>query len=489
MSNLEFNSPNTSIPESENWEEEITPWKKAIHRILIGLSLSVITLNFWCLDYILPTVGMILMLLGFRTLRCENKSFHACFVLAVLRTISLFILLIANTTILFSLTFASRWALAPTICNMVLLFAEFFCFWHGLCQVQKKIGVPTNAKSVVALLIWYGVMCLLAIIQYSGWILSIALLIAYICIVRKLYLMSQTLDTDAIHPVPVKYKDRTVVLSLAAILVVGFVCGYTFGGTYPMDWKPVSDTEHQKVTEIQNNLIKLGFPQSVLQDIRSTDLAACKGAVRVVVDTDNPAFSHNSITATSSQKALHITHIAVQLPDAQKEKWVFFHHFSWKQPPNFYGTESFQISPAYNSQSWFAEAGGINGRLLYDKGEKSLCAPYYSLGSQTYTSSNFFGGEETNNSIFAAYSLPKNGENYRGYVSYTASSVYGKSGSLTSWSWICYAHQRSPLQYPVKVAANSQMQGLLAGISGPFDSTESIFSFHATTNFVDIYDY
>ena len=47
--------------------EEVTPWKRAWNRVLVGMALSTVTLNFWLLDTILPAVGVVLMLLGFVT--------------------------------------------------------------------------------------------------------------------------------------------------------------------------------------------------------------------------------------------------------------------------------------------------------------------------------------------------------------------------------------------------------------------------------------
>ena len=37
--------------------EEVTPWKRAWNRVLVGMALSTVTLNFWLLDTILPAVG------------------------------------------------------------------------------------------------------------------------------------------------------------------------------------------------------------------------------------------------------------------------------------------------------------------------------------------------------------------------------------------------------------------------------------------------
>ena len=78
---------------------EVTPWKKSMHRVLIGLAMSSLTLNFWCLNYILPAIGFILMLLGFRTLRRENTPFKACYAITLIRSVYYFPMLILNATI------------------------------------------------------------------------------------------------------------------------------------------------------------------------------------------------------------------------------------------------------------------------------------------------------------------------------------------------------------------------------------------------------
>ena len=50
----------------------MTPWRQAMRCVLWGIGLTSITLNFWNLQHLLPMVGSILLMLGFRTLRQEN---------------------------------------------------------------------------------------------------------------------------------------------------------------------------------------------------------------------------------------------------------------------------------------------------------------------------------------------------------------------------------------------------------------------------------
>lgn len=47
----------------------VTPWKRAMGRVLAGMALTALGTNLWGLNYLLPGIGLVLMLLGFRLLR------------------------------------------------------------------------------------------------------------------------------------------------------------------------------------------------------------------------------------------------------------------------------------------------------------------------------------------------------------------------------------------------------------------------------------
>ena len=48
----------------------VTPWKRAMGRVLAGMALT--GTNLWGLNYLLPGIGLVLILLGFRLLRREE---------------------------------------------------------------------------------------------------------------------------------------------------------------------------------------------------------------------------------------------------------------------------------------------------------------------------------------------------------------------------------------------------------------------------------
>jgi hypothetical protein len=463
-----------SVPDTppEEIVAEVTPWRRAMNRILFGMALCAITLNFLCLNYILPAIGTVLLLLGFRALRRENRWLGGCFAVTVIRAVYFFATLVLNTTILQSAVFTPAVTTALTAVNAVLLLTLYFCFWRGLLAVQKKAGLPAQTGGAGALLAWYVLICVLAAVHYMGWIVPIAMLVGYVCILRSLLRLSRALDEAgyAIAPQPVRVTDRCIALVLAAALGIGCTLGYLFGGSYRMDWQPADASEQTQTAAIRQQLLDLGFPEAVLNDLTPEDIAACDGALRVVsVTEDHPFNDGRTVSHKESDgeggvvsvldtvydvRELRLTSVGVQLPGAQ-ETWRVFHHFLWTTDPGFYGTEVLQIWPAdQNTPDGWRFAGDVTGRVLHDRDGQTFTAPYHALGRQTYTADSVFFGQRTCTDLFAPFSMPRHAEHARGYVAYSAAAV--QSGCLLD-SWINYTHQQSWLQYPAVTAQTHRM--------------------------------
>lgn len=446
----------------------VTPWKKAMDRILWGMALGTLTLNFACLNYILPALGVVLTLLGARSLRNENRWFKGLFVLAAARAALFFPVLVLNATIWNALLpQAVSWAL--TAAGLLVPLGQYVCLWRGLRAVKEKAGLPPRAGSAGALLVWYGLLCALGLLQYSGLVLFWGMVAAWILIFRSLFQCSRELDEAgyALRPAPVRMTDRALVLALAGALALGLAGGYTFCDGYPMDYTPVEEREQDGLEDIKAHLLELGFPEHVLADLAPEDIRACEGALRVVVQTaDHPVNDgrmvttewedeegrHTEYDVAYDVKELCLTAVAVEVP-GEKETWVLIHHFRWNVDPGFYGTEAIQLWPSYRMDSWDA-AGEATGRVLCDRDGVRYGAPYYFLGPQTYTANGIFWGEQTRSDLFAAFSLPKDGENCRGYVAYPIREV--EDGWYVD-SWINYTHQEKWFQYPVQTAMGSRM--------------------------------
>ena len=494
MTDADFEAMLTrSVPDvpPEEIVAEVTPWRRAMNRILFGMALCAITLNFLCLNYILPAVGTVLLLLGFRTLRRENRWLGGCFAVTVIRAVYFFATLILNTTILQSAVFTPAVTTTLTVINAVLLLALYFCFWRGLLAVQKKAGLPAQTGGALALIVWYALVCVLAAVHYTGWIVPIAMLVGYGFILRSLYRLSGALDEAgyAIAPGPVRVTDRCLVLVIAAVLGIGGALGYLFGGSYRMDWQPADTSKQTQTAAIRQQLLDLGFPEAVLDDLTPEDIAACDGALRVVTETeDYPVNDGRNVSYKESDgeggvvsvldtvydvKELRLTGVAVQLP-GERETWMVFHHFLWTTDPGFYGTEVLQIWPAdQNISDGWRFAGDVTGRVLYDRDGQTFTASYHTLGRQTYTADSVFFGQRTNSDLFAAFSMPRHAESARGYVAYSAAGA--QSGYLLS-SWCNYTHQQSLLQYPAVTAMEKRMTSAF-GNTGAFYTVQHALQF------------
>ena len=466
---------------------DVTPWRRAMERVLFGLALCMVTLNLWCLNYLLPAIGTVLLLLGFRALRRENPWLRGCFVCAVLRAACVFPPLILNTTILPGDAFRS----AAAVVSAALMLALLLCFWQGLRAVQRKAGLPAQGGGAGALLVWYVLMCVLAAVHYTGLLVPIAMLVGYVCILRSLFRLSRALDEAgyAITPQPVRVTDRCIALALAAALGIGCTLGYLFGGSYRMDWQPVDASTQTQTEAVRQQLLGLGFPEEVLNDLAPEDIAACDGALRVVTEAeDYPVNDGRNVLweaynekneryyvqdTVYDVKELRLTGVAVQLP-GERETWMVFHHFLWTTDPGFYGTEAIQIRPACRSipEGW-AAAGDATGRVLYDRGGQTFAAPYASLGARTFTANTVLWGEQTNTDLFAAFSLPRHGEHCRGYVAY--STTEARDGYILS-SGVYYTHQQSWLQYPVVTAMEKRLTTTW-GDSGAFRTVQDALQF------------
>lgn len=392
-----------SLP-PEDMVQEVTPWRRSMNRVLVGLALRAFNVQLLGLQYLLPLAGTLLVLLGFRALRGENRWFRRGFWVSVGQMAFLLVRLILLSTI--------WWQDLPGPVEKTLVGGELcltlalaVCLWEGLLEVLRKAGREAKAPGGGMLVVWYLALYGLAIAEYQGLLLGLLMVLACALVLRSLYRLSKVLEETGygITPVPVRVPDWQVAGGVLAVLAVGLALGYLLGGTYPMQWQPLQTQENVQVAQ---------------------------------------------------EKELRLTGVAVELP-GEPARWRVFHHFRWTLPPAFRGTESIQLTPVYQRvQAWGRDEGEVTGRLLCDRDGQRYTAPYYRLEQITYTSGGFFGGENTN--WFAAFSLPREGENCRGYLTYGA--VQLEEGWIFD-AWQEYNHQATWLQYPVKTAMEDQKNG------------------------------
>lgn len=468
-----------SLPElpPEDIVARTVPGKKALNRILIGYFLSTFTINGLGLNLILPVIGQILMLLGFRALQHENRWFSACYVFAVLQAFLRFGKLILDTTI-FDLPFedpqsaANAFYIALAL-QVLLTVVSLLCFWRGLRTVQKACGIRSKAIGVLALLAWNLLLCAVFVAQARGQFIGgytlLFLLVSLIIILWMIARQAKALDATGyvLQPAPLRLSDRTLTLIILAILAIGCTCGHLFFSSYDMDWQTVDSTESAATSETKTHLAALGFPEDILDDLTPEDLARCRDAEQVVVDartlnSENPTFDNGDYD-------IRLTNVIVLVP-GETPHVVLFNHFSWLSTPKFYGTAALNILPTYevSAELWRLE-DGPTGRILYDDGDDSFVADYHSIEMRTVTS-NLFRNVAPSPSLYASFIFPNQGTRQRGYITYTIAprAILPEGYRQAGYSQMTYMHQKKRFLYPAETADSSS----IFSINGPFESMQ-----------------
>ena len=252
------------------------------------------------------------------------------------------------------------------------------------------------------------------------------------------------------------------------VTVAGLIISYLFLDSYHMEWTMVKESQDPVSEEIKDHLLSLGLPEDILNDLTEEDLLECKNARQVFVERDDYPMNdgvevvsgtegYTQYSTEYPQKELKLSGAAIELE--QKGQWKVIHHFRWNEDPGFRGTESLQIYPVYSGQkSGWTVNGGLTGQVLYEKNGTSYTADYAVLQNENYNTRDGFPFYDMmeHSSIFAEFSMPRHGENCRGYVAY---EIKEKENDWWIDSWLNYTHQKTIWQYPVISAAQNRKQG------------------------------
>lgn len=140
------------------------------------------------------------------------------------------------------------------------------------------------------------------------------MLIAYIFLLRNWYRFIVKMDEAGctIEPHTSAVSDQCLILLLAGILLVGCVCGYTFGSRYPMKWAEIDRPAGTEKTK--ENLKSLGFPEEVLADLTARDLSACVEATQVITEQETFDTDNHLVLYRRSRKAGRIRSVGHHPP-------------------------------------------------------------------------------------------------------------------------------------------------------------------------------
>ena len=387
---------------------EITPWRTAMDRILWGMGLTTITLNFLWLDVLLPAIGAVLLVLGFRTLRRENAPLRWGYRLSLL---SLAIRFAGDVLAALPVDVGNTLAYV----HIPVTLALYVCLWRGMVGVSRAAGAEKPAAPAAgAMAVFYAALTALALIGLEGWLLVLPLLALYLFLLRSMVRLSRSLtDTGyAITAASVRLSDSAVLWGALGALLAAVLLAMFLGQRYPMDWQPRQDAPQD--ADIRQSLLEKGFPSYVLDDLTAEEVSRMAGAVRVyrqverlysdtdyrtittahyMSDPDRPLVFDHTITDVDGEGERHytyvyrvydtleqtMTHVAVELPEEDGvRRYIYIHHLTYAAPPSPY-TEMLELWPAWQTQGDWFPGGHVSGRVLCERNGTAQAAAFHTL--------------------------------------------------------------------------------------------------------------
>lgn len=458
-----------------------SPWRESMDRILTGLVLSAFTLNFLALNHILPLIGLMLLLLGFRTLRRVNGWFRACWVIVVLRVTAFFPVLILNATVYRKMVSDSVPGTVLSFAGPLLQILLLFFLWRAIAEFREESGAAEGTGGAGGLLLWTVAMFILGLMQISSLILWILMVLLYIVAIRSLYRFSVAVEEKGHTPggAQASVPGRSLIMGFMAVLLAGILGASIFFGSYPMDWKVQEPVRNEEMIEAEKKLLNLGYPEEALKDLSEGDLLSVGDALKVVA-VDHQGAAGNTAGTVRVLPELHLRSVAVEIP-GERPQWRIFHHFFWREAPGSAGTEAIKIWPAYHDSEGWAVAGEMTGRVLFENGGTVYASPFHSLSGEYYPQDTLLWGVQETQDILAEFSLPGKGEKHRGYVSYGVEEI--REGWMIS-SWVNYTHQMSRLQYPL-VTAGERSRSSGWSDQYPFVTVQEALQFFVMEDSID----
>ena len=265
----------TEIPPAPEAVRAVTPWRMSIDRIVLGLCLTCFTLNFACLQYILPAIGTANLYLGFRALRKNNVWFQFGWICSICKVTLLYISLVLNAT-----PYADIFPVSRTVLQAAATLLLFAALRQALRQAAAELGQTSQKDPVLWALLWYLLIIFLALSwPEPGWLVGGAVMVAFVCIIRSLAQAAAELDAwgYAVRAAPVKIGTaRFQGLFYGSLLALILLCTLLFNHIR-LTWTAVEQNfDSMEIASTEER--HLGFPREMLAYLPPEELEKLAGA-------------------------------------------------------------------------------------------------------------------------------------------------------------------------------------------------------------------
>lgn len=417
------------------------PWRKPMSLICWGLALTSFSLNVFHLNYLLPAVGVVLLWLGFRMLRRTNSALRFAWVVTTLLTIFRLSVAVLQATPL-SPKLTSGLGVVLFLIGTFLTWLLYIALWQGLKEVFRSAGQTPKTRAAGFLVLWYSIMVPLAWLEVQGILLVLPILLLWIVILVCLYRTSHALDEAGygIIPVSVRLSNRLSVVLWLGISAASILLSMLFFQRLPMN---VTEAElpSSSQTELREELTALGFPEELLADLTDQEVEGLHDARFVQATGLSSANDEND-----DLKRLADGFVMVGLPN---DRLQFYYWFCWTEEPDHRLMDGIEVDPFRQSGFTRISKDHLQGRLLWEEDGRTLQAVLSGERTQNYfwTAGPFTSAHSEHDIYSVDFSLPKDGTNIRGYVTWQVYPTHPAQW-LNFNSYAGYTHQVSLFNYP-----------------------------------------
>lgn len=398
--------------------EQINPWQKPLSNITWGFLFTIMTFNFFYLNYILPIIGVALLFIGFYDLRKVNNELRMAWNFSIANLIFYFLNLIYTIT---PLHIKYNNAFAMIIFNTVFQISFLLIFRSGLKNLLQEAGITSEKDPIIWLVIWRSLAVFLAWSQLgSVWFIFFPYIFFYFYNFSSLYKINEPLKDLHIEPLEAHNKYRSKKYWCAYMVTCALIVVLVSSISNHIKLTPVEATSPD-LTETRQNLIDLGFPEEMLKDIPEEQVELLKDATKIEIYRELLMFDPKVKTITTSDNGytvqtnkevpgkinLKATSIYVQLKD---NRMYGVHYFKW-QDGGAYWNDGLSLRGSVPLEL-------IAGNLLYEKNGSNYSAPIPRLNSNIVLERDWFGYESMEEKITGAVNYPFGSEKQRGYILY-----------------------------------------------------------------------
>lgn len=392
----------SALPPPEKTVRDVTPFRDAVSRIVLGLCLTWVTLNVWYLQYLLPALGTLQLYFGFRALRRNNRWFRLAWIFSICKVILLYIYSILDATPL-----SGALPVSWTVLSAGTTLALFLTFHLGLTQAAREVGQPLQRRPALWAAVWYAVLMVLAIAAPDiGWLGFIPMIVAFVSIVRSMLRVSRELEdwgySVRAAPAAISTKGLTV-LYLTSLLLLILLCA-AVSNHLPMDPEPVSEISSPEMTAIQTRLTDQGFPEELLARLPEEELKRLSGASRCVT-----ALNQGNTGSKKGSKAFRFDTVYVQTDPHTFRVYEFFSlrqdtlRSNWRVLAQLDPSSTVSVSDVAGGITWTQDANACRSSPVI----------------QTRLHEDFFFGPSSLPTM--EFSYPFLSRDRGGYMAYTAS--------------------------------------------------------------------